>query len=148
MAIYPLRATMWHDQATVTVGGSIYNAHDSSQDHAKYVRINPANNGDTFSQSFVLAAGTYTFCVLGCQGTTSGKMDWYVDDVLIASGEDWYYNPVTQNTLFTHTGVTITGDGRHVLKGIINGKNASSSGYYANLTKYWFQPAADTVSVA
>jgi hypothetical protein len=33
--------------------------------------------------------------------------------------------------------------GRHVLKGVVNGKHASSSGYAMRLTKMYFTPAAD-----
>ena len=145
--IYPSRATMWHDEALVIVGGgSIYSAHDSGQDYAKYARITTHANGDEFTNGFMLEAGTYTFSVLGYTDTNLGKLDWYIDDVLVVTGEDWYGSSVN-NVLKTHASITVTGSGRHVLRGVTNGKNGSSSNYYIELTKYWFTSASDVVSV-
>ena len=45
-----------------------------------------AANGDTFKQTFMLKNGTYTFAVLGVTASDAGMIDWYVDDVVIATG--------------------------------------------------------------
>lgn len=149
MAIYPQRATLFHDEALVTVGSALLATnHDENQAYAVNQRQDtPAADGDTFTQSFTLTAGTYTFVVVGYTDANRGKIDWYIDDVLIVSGQDWYSATGTYNVVKTHTGITVSGSGRHVLKGVVNGKNASSSGYFYTLTKYWLRPSADTTSI-
>ena len=149
MAIYPQRANFFHDEALVTVGNALHSTnHDSAQAYAVIQRQGtPAADGDTFTQSFMLEGGTYSFIVVGFTDVNRGKIDWYIDDVLVVSGEDWYSASSTYNVVKTHTSITVTGNGRHVLKGVINGKNASSSGYFYTLTKYWLKPATDTESL-
>lgn len=149
MAIYPKRATFFHDEALVIAGSALFGTnHDSGQAYAVVQRqATPAADGDAFTQSFFLEAGTYTFTVVGYTDINRGKLDWYIDNVLIASGEDWYSASGTYNVVKTHTNISVTGNGRHVLKGVINGKNASSSGYFYTLTKYWLSPSSDTTSV-
>ncbi len=100
-------------------------------------------NGDTFTHGFMVAEGTYTLYILGRHHTSAGRVDWYIDDVLIASAQDWYAGSTAPNITKTVSSITISEGGWHVLKGTINGKNASSSGYDMYLTKYWLKQASD-----
>lgn len=79
-----------------------------------------AANGDTYTFSFVLAAGTYTLTVNGRTTIDSGIVDYYLDDVLISSSEDWYSLLTVENVSKTQS-VTIAVGGRHTLKTIVNG---------------------------
>ena len=90
----PKRAVMWHMNSIVTVGGLISLYVETGQPFNHYAQQQPRANGDEFTQSFYLRAGTYTFKVLGMNGNYNGIIDWYLDgdqqENLIASGQDWY----------------------------------------------------------
>ena len=145
---YPTRATMWHDEALVTSGSALTLQIDTAQAYATDTINATPSNGDTFTQSFMLSSGSYTFTVLGISANNRGKLDWYIDNTLVVSGQDWYSVNPTRNVLKTAS-VTVIGNGRHVLKGVINGKNGSAvySYYLISLTKYWFTPSSDTTEV-
>lgn len=148
---HPSRAVMWHEEAIQTAGDGSWSfesfSYDLNQDYIYCPLIEPSADGDAFTNGFMLAAGTYNFYVLGAGELNNGKIDWYVDNVLIASGQDWYETGPTYNVLKTVSSVSIGGSGRHVLKGVINGKNASSIGYYMPLSKYWFKSTNDSKSL-
>jgi hypothetical protein len=138
----PARVTLWMDEATVTSGTALQVDLDSSQMYQLLAApVTPAN-GDTFTHSFWLRAGSYTFSVLGMLQSVGGKVDWYLDNVLIISGQNWYKSTNEFNHIKTAT-VTVIGDGHHLLKAVVNGKDASSSGYWYYFTKLWFKPSTD-----
>jgi hypothetical protein len=145
--IYPQRATMWHDEAIVLVGNPLFFNNPYPEQNYNYVVYQDSSaDGDSFSQSFMLVAGIYDFYVLGILDTVCGILDWYIDDVLAVGSQDWYDADYTPNVI-RPASVTITGNGRHTLKAIVNGKNPSADdGWRIYLTKYWFAPSADTVS--
>lgn len=138
---YPSRATLWHDESLVVTGNAISKSLQTAQYYNIASMQSIAANGDTFTTGFMLKAGTYSFGALGIQHTDRGLIDWYIDNVKVVSLQDWY-GATTYNTEKTAS-VTVVGNGYHVLKGIVNGKNASSSGYYIQLTKMYFRPATD-----
>lgn len=138
----PRRATMWHDEATITVGNALSPEQNDSPLYNFYALQRTSANGDTFTNSFFLASGTYTLSVLGQTASGNGTIDLYIDDVLVASGFDWYSGSTVWNVKKTAT-VTVIGDGYHVFKGVTNGHNGGSSGYEVVLTKYWLKPSAD-----
>ena len=70
-----------------------------------------------------------------------------LDGQAFATGQDWYAAASVYNTILSVANVTVTGSGRHVLKGVGNGKNASSSDYSMHITKMWFESADDTQGV-
>ncbi len=142
IAVYPKRATMWIDESTVTVGAANATVNDSSQIYGFYTYPSTSANGDTFTISFVLASGTYTFSILGITSTNYGKIDWYIDGVSVISAQDWYSSSVIYNVIKTAS-VTVSGDGYHTLKAVINGKNASSTSFNYVLTKVWLKPSSD-----
>lgn len=134
----PTRATFLHDESTVTVGNALYLIIDAAQVMAAYWYQNTSADGDTFTQTFFLKAGNYTLYALGVTNTGQGKADWYVDDVLQISGQDWYSAAITRNVVKTGS-ITVVGDGAHILKCVVNGKNPSSSSYSIALTKMWIK---------
>lgn len=149
--VFPTRAMMWHEEANILTGSDPFTrqsyTYDTNQNYIYTALQDPSENGDSFSQSFMLKGGTYTFHVFGAGELNNGLLDWYVDNVLIASGQDWYDTGSTYNVHKTVGNVSIVGNGRHVLKGVINGKRAASIGYYLPLNKYWFEPSSDTAEV-
>jgi len=143
----PKRVMMWHDQATVLSGHAILRLIDASSMFNFRAYQNTAANGDSFTQGFYLREGDYTLTVLGLTNTNCGLIDWYIDGVLVLGGQDWYsastvYN-MRQSNSSTPGQIHIIGSGYHVLKGVVNGTNAASSGYYAQFTKYELIPVND-----
>lgn len=139
----PQRATLWHDEATVISGSAISLYQDTTQVYNNTPLQTSHSNGDSFSHSLFLKAGTYTFAVLGVTTTIGGILDWTLDGTSILAGQDWYSVADAKNVIKTTTGISISTDGYHKLVGTVNGKNASSGNYYIFLTKYWFKPASD-----
>lgn len=135
---YPTNSTLFHDQSVVLVGGALNSYFYSDQRYATYSRQVPAANGNSFEQSFFLKAGVYTFFVLGFTSAYNGIADWYVDDVLVVSGQDWYSAANVLNVTKSVFDISISSNGLHSLKAVVNGKNASSGNYYLALTKFWF----------
>jgi hypothetical protein len=145
-AYYPTRTyRMLHGDSLVTVGNALTTGSVTGFWGRIWYQNTPAN-GDTFTHSFMLKAGTYTLYVQGKTATNCGLIDWYIDDTKVVSLQDWYGSS-TDEVVKTAASLTVTGDGRHVLKGVINGKNASASDYYMQLQSYWFVPASDAAEV-
>jgi hypothetical protein len=141
----PKRATMWHGDSVVTAGNAITVYISTSQVHCQFARQDAPANADIFTQSFVVAEGTYTLYFLGVTANNCGKIDWDVDGVSIETGQDWYSAGTTYNVTKSAT-VTLTtaGDGgRHVLTGTVNGHNGSTVAphYRINLTKLYLVPS-------
>lgn len=137
---YPVTATLWRDEDVVTVGNALISTVDAAQLYAFTAYQNAAANGDTFTHKFFLAAGTYTLSVLGITASDAGKIDWYLDaeGSPQISGQDWYAGGTTRNVIQTAS-ITVTGSGVHTLKGVLNGKNGSSTNFFAQLTKMWIR---------
>jgi len=108
---------------------------------------NPAANGDERHWSVLLAQGVYTVKFLGYTSTGGGKADWSLDGVSITTGQEWYSGSTTYNVVYTVSSVAVAAGGRHLLKAVINGKNASSLGYGMYLTAIWFVRSAITQGV-
>ena len=139
----PKRADCFHDEATIVSGNALAPTVNTSQPYNGFSYQNPANNGDSFSQSFFIRAGTYTIDFLGVVEGNSAILDWYLDGTLIISGQDWYGAGTTYNVDKTATGIVIPNDGYHVLRGAVNGKNGASGGYELRLTKLWLRQVSD-----
>lgn len=138
----PKSATIWHDEMVVISGAAKLLEHYANQNYSTDTYQNPGANGDTFKNGFLLRGGTYTLNILCITTTNRGKLDLYIDDVLVASGIDFYSGAGVDNAVKTISGIVVTGNGYHVLKGVVNGKNAASTGFYIVITKFWFQPAS------
>jgi hypothetical protein len=100
-----------------------------------------ADNGDKFTFGVFLAAGTYTFYHMGRSQPEAGKLDWYVDEVLVASGRDWYAG--TAAFKLDSFSVAVLTSGYHTILMQVNGKHASSTDYRTIITKIWGMQATD-----
>lgn len=138
---YPGRRTMPHDESTVLVGNQLVSAIDAGQYDNRLSNQNPGQDGDVFTQSIVLAAGSYSFHVLGKQDQDCGIIDWTLDEFVIGLGQDWYGAPT--NNVEKILDIILPIDRNYVLKGTINGKNIASNGWQMYLTKMWFKQAVD-----
>ena len=139
----PTRATLWQDEAIATSGNALSFTVDTAQAYNGYARQAAANSdGDTFTHSCLLAAGSYTVSVLGLTAGSEGILDWDIDGSTVSTGQDWYSGSPVRNVVKTFT-ATISEGGRIVLTGTVNGKNASSSDYRTSITKIWFRQSSD-----
>lgn len=129
--------TVWADEGVIMVGGAQTIGVDPLQAYNAVCYQFPAANGDTREWKFFLPAGVYTLYYLTVKASSYGKVDFYVDGVLQFSGQDFYAPSNTYNWL-NGGAVTILADGLHTLRTVVNGKNASSSGYFFVPTKFWF----------
>lgn len=136
---YPTHATMFHPESVVIVGAGLVSANSTLQKFDLFAFQSPGSDGDSFEQSFFLKAGSYVFSVLGLGFTNRGLVDWYIDDVMIVSGQDWYASSLSYNVIKAASDISVALNGLHTLKAVINGKNPLSSGYYLYLTNYWFR---------
>lgn len=97
------------------------------------------NDGDNGTFSCVLKPGSYTIELIGIVGSNKCKLDIdfkHVNDgsyTNIVTQQDWYAGGAAFNTSKTATFTVSTG-GRHIFKLAVNGKNASSSNYYIQLS--------------
>lgn len=111
-------------QALVGAWTSVINA---ALTYYGYQQSSPAN-GNACTLPFY---GSRVALIAG-KNTNCGMVDLYVDDVLYAGGIDLYASAVLKDVVVS----AIEGlqFGPHVLKIVVNGKNASSSGYQTVLT--------------
>lgn len=125
---YPRQATIYPWLWKVLVGGDIAIS-VSVGNILNMIAYQPLGiNGNSLEMYTFLAAGTYTLGVFGSVGTNKGKLDWYMDDVKVVTGQDWYHATNIPNTLKT-TSIPVIGNGHHKLKYVVNGKHAGSSDY-------------------
>jgi len=136
----PNVATMWGDEVitSVTITRNAVST-TYSYCYLMYAAAANAADGDEYTWRFNLSAGSYTINLLGGVNTNAGKLDAYVDDVLVGSGQDWYAAGAAALKSFSSCIVPYSGN--HVLKLKVNGKNASSADYCVRLTKIWFTPS-------
>lgn len=138
----PKIAVMWPDQSKQTTGTGYIISKDDLQYYNGYmIDFTPAN-GDVFTNGFFIRAGTYTLNLLVVTNNASGKLDLYVDNVLVSSGMDLYSAALTYNVILSQAGVVIPSDGYHTFKYVVNGKNAASTNFFTRITKMWFEPSA------
>ena len=140
---YPQRATMWHDEATVTNGHALAISVDTAQRYNVRSHQDDSSLNDEFTNSFFLKAGTYNFSVLGATFSDSGQVTWFIDGVEVISDQEWYSVGSTRNVVQTETNITVTGNGYHKLNGKCEGHHASSTDYDLYFVKYWFWVASE-----
>jgi hypothetical protein len=88
---------------------------------------------DRLGWAFPCQAGDFTVRVNGRTFNSAGKVDWYFDGELVATGQDWYSASTVNNVTKTFT-ITIPEDGIHTLESLVASKHASSSGYSFQLS--------------
>ena len=103
-------------------------------------QVTPAN-ADWFEVGLVLSADTYTVSVLGITQSTCGKLDWTWGGTSQTTAQDWYSAAGAVNNVVKTFTLTVATYGYAILKATVNGKNASSSNYYYQLTSITIKPA-------
>lgn len=145
----PRRATLWHDEDTVTSGNAIIFTVNTGQAYNFVAEQGAAYGlGDAFEQGFYLQAGTYTVYFLGRTRSDCGKVDWTLDGTLIVNDQNWYSAGATDNVVKSQASVVVVGSGRHVLQGELVDVGTGGGDYRLQLTKVWFVPAADDTEVS
>jgi hypothetical protein len=142
-AQFPTRATMCHFQS-ISTSGSITLVINTGQINNGFGQSG-GSDGESWSNSFFIKAGTYTLSFLGCTDADAPKIDWTMDGSAISggSGQDWYSVGTVLNVIKSISNVTLT-TGRHKLVGTVNGRNASNTtNYTVRLNSYYLVPAAD-----
>jgi len=91
-----------------------------------------AADGDSLTYKVGLGIGTYTLSYLGSINTNYGIMKVDIGGVNIATFDN-YNSSLVRNMLQKQENIIITTDGCKDLTIYIDGKNASSSGYYTSL---------------
>jgi hypothetical protein len=142
-AEYPNRFACMGDELKSTAAmGATYSI---SQTYTVYWVQTAANSndGDTYTFSCILDSGAYNITVLGALANTAALIDVYIDDVLVASGWDWYAAATTYNTKKILYDRVIATGGLHTFKFVVNGKNASSTDYVWAVTKIMVSKDSD-----
>lgn len=138
----PTRDRRFHGESTVIAGNSIALVIDASQVFNGYWKQSTSAINDSFTISMFLRAGTYTLSALGETTTSCGKIDWYLNNSIAITAQDWYSASLTRNVVKTGS-ITVTQDGYQIIKGIVSTKNGSSSGFDMFLTQLWMKQASD-----
>jgi hypothetical protein len=128
---------LWYNSA----GAAINTGFSTDFDVVRQVDAATANNGDYAVIGVILAAGTYTLRHYTTKASGGCKYDVYVDDVMVTSSPIDQYAATTTNAAMTDVTITITTGGYHVIKFLVNGKNASSGDYNLYIGKCAMVPS-------
>lgn len=133
---FPRRFFTTYNLCRVTVGNAFTVAINAAYLFSMLCYQNTGADGDTVVYSALLEAGDYTLRFIHDKANNRGMMDTYfkhVDDgsyTAIETGFDMY--AAGSGVYYVHTATfTVSTSGLQLFKNVINGKNASSSGYYA-----------------
>lgn len=85
-------------------------------------------DGNQVNYKVYLSKGTYTLKVLWNRGTSQGIVDVYIDAVEVDSWDN--YGTTLNNQTHTKTDIEIRSAGVKTLSFQVDGRHASSSGYY------------------
>ena len=94
--------------------------------------------GAALEGKFFLKSGSYEMSILGATNQFNGIIDWYIDGSQEVSKQDWYSQTPLFNVIKS-ANVTISNDGIHMLKGVVNDKNLRSRSYTISLTRIWIK---------
>lgn len=136
------------------VAGDVFNQPDGTPGISIAIRTSQLNNffafqttaanGDSFTLSGVLAAGTYTLYVIGCPSTNRGIIDYYLDGAITGvTGQDWRNGGGELFNVIKTGSITIATDGYHVIKGLIVGTSGGAGDYLWAITKIALYQATD-----
>ena len=93
-----------------------------------------SENGDSWEHTFTLEKGTYSIRTRGATAAIFPKINYYIDDVLVITAQDWYSAGTDREVEKIVAAIAVTTSGLHTLTITVNGKNASSSDYSVGLT--------------
>lgn len=132
-------AICFHELSSILVGEAFTRVLNTGQEFNMWWQQATPANGNSFSQSVYLSEGGYSFDVLGARGSSGARLDWFLNNNIIASLQDWYNaSSVLNHTISTTVHVPYTG--YHTIRGTINGRHASSTGWALAFTYYAFIP--------
>jgi len=97
-----------------------------------YLRNNTHDDGDQLNFKVYLAAGTYTFSLIGQKDTDCGIIEILIDTV--SKGTIDTYGSAANNVRFDVAGIVVATSGLKTFSLKVNGKNTSSSNHYVYLT--------------
>lgn len=142
IASFPKRATIWPHTDTVITGNAISGAGPDGTAYCRFSYWSQSASAinDERSNSFVLAAGSYTFRLRSLRTTSAGIATVYVDGV--SQGTIDFYNGSADSYAGT-LAITVVGDGYHKLNIKMATKNGSSGGYTLYPECYDIYPSAD-----
>lgn len=101
-------------------------------------QTSPADGQEFTTGAFCRSAG-YTLSFVYVKKADAGKVDTYINNTLVRSGDDLYAAATTYQQLITFA-VTFPAAGWNSIKLKMNGKNPSSSNYKLPLTGIGFLP--------
>jgi len=140
--LYPTEVNLWGNDVTTQnsagAGVTTYKVVDTAQyfNYVAGIANADANDGDKYIwNGWTAKAGTYTLTYLGRRGTSLGKFDVYIDDVLVSGASTDSYGSLSNNLTLTVASLDIAYGGVHKLEIRVNGKHASSSDYTLLVTK-------------
>lgn len=145
---YPKRHNVFSRELTIVTGNALAHTLDANQEFGQYSYQSTAADGDEFTFSCVLEAGTYDIYILCVKDSNRGKIDLYHKHssagsyTSFATGVDQYNAAQQYNQVLT-ANFTLSLSGRYTIKATVNGKHASSSDYYFVHTLIWIKPSAD-----
>lgn len=131
------RWTMFHDESVVLNGNALallYESWGGGTFEGVFARQETSALNDEFKNGMYLAADTYTLQIVGKEDASSGVITWYVDDVSVGTTD--LYAASDAHVVKTISSIVIGSAGWHNIRGKLESKNGSSSGYDANLFKY------------
>lgn len=137
-AVYPKRASWFFIDG---IGAELKrNSYYTDMEFRALWYQTSAADGDSWTFSAVLAAGSYAFYAIGRNGPGHGKLDYYIDGVTIETGQDWYNGSNVSNIIKSFT-FSVPSSGYHVFTLTVNGKTGSN--YYISLGRLWVIPTSD-----
>jgi hypothetical protein len=147
----PKRVSLDHRQAKLVVGATTWGVLAPANSPHLYGSLpyqSPPAQQDEFTQSFTVAAGTYTLHVFGGRFNACGIVTWRIDGAELTTygaattTMDFYALTDTYNVELTIANLTLTA-GTHKLAGKMQSKNLASSGFLLPINTYWLAPVTD-----
>lgn len=128
-------ASFYPDEAVVLNGNDIVLILHGSIDEV-YGHQDTSAIDDEWKHGAFLSADTYTLVIRVIKSSSSGILKISIDDVVVATIDLYNASDAVSNQ--TQTAITLTA-GWHAIKGLVDSKNASSSGYAANWIKMFLR---------
>jgi hypothetical protein len=133
---YPQEFTHFHDQSIVVAGNPIAITVSSSYAYGMAAFQNTPAINNSFKFKKLLKAGTYTLKFLASLGNVYGILSLSINGVPKFTDLSLYSSGNSLNNILTKT-ITIASDGYQEFVFTVAAKNASSSNYFATITKIW-----------
>lgn len=127
---YPQQFSFGNGDGLVIAGEARTFTVATNSPHNGYWGPGTPANGDTIEWKFLADAGTYTLKLHTYKGTNAGIVDFTLDGATLLSNVDFYDGSSGFNFLVTNTDLVIATSGLHTLRSVVDGKNASSSGFH------------------